>query len=428
MGSGSASLTAVVLAVGALLVAVSCGEDQGATEGADESEAAASSEDAQETIEGPAAGQAGGAKGEQTPLLMRVLQPPDPVKGSDGKLHLVYELVLTNSSPGTATVQSVETIDSGSGEVVGTLAGADVASRTALLGNVSGETTEKIGSGRVAIAFLDVTFEDPGAIPEALEHRLKTSFDIPEGFASNLFPKETTETGAPTEISREEPAVIGLPLEGANWVASNSCCTVSPHRGAMVAVGGRLLAAERYAIDWIQSDDEGRIVLPDDSTRLEDFPAYGEPILSVADGEVVKVVEGMSDVKPGVLDPNNTLKEAGGNHVIVDIGGGRYTFYAHLQPDSIEVEEGERVTRGQQLARVGNSGNTTAPHLHFHMMDAPLEFGADHNLPYVFDAFDYQGFLDAADGTPHLLSTPEPRQDELPLAFSVVTFAPAEGE
>jgi hypothetical protein len=211
-------------------------------------------------------------------------------------------------------------------------------------------------------------------------------------------------------------------------VATNSCCTVSPHRGAMVAVGGRLLAAERYAIDWIQSDDEGRIVLPDDSTRLEDFPAYGEPILSVADGEVVKVVEGMSDVKPGVLDPNNTLKEAGGNHVIVDIGGGRYTFYAHLQPDSIEVEEGERVTRGQQLARVGNSGNTTAPHLHFHMMDAPLEFGADHNLPYVFDAFDYQGFLDAADGTPHLLSTPEPRQDELPLAFSVVTFAPAEGE
>jgi murein DD-endopeptidase MepM/ murein hydrolase activator NlpD len=88
----------------------------------------------------------------------------------------------------------------------------------------------------------------------------------------------------------------------------------------------------------------------------------------------------------------------------------------------------DRVTRGQQLALLGNSGNTTAPHLHFHVMDAPLELGADRNLPYVFDAFDYQGFLDAADGTPSLLTTPEAREDELPLAFSVVTFAAPEGE
>jgi murein DD-endopeptidase MepM/ murein hydrolase activator NlpD len=170
------------------------------------------------------------------------------------------------------------------------------------------------------------------------------------------------------------------------------------------------------------------VVVPDGNRELEDFPAYGERVISVADGEVVKVVEGMPDVQPGVLDPNNTLEEAGGNHVIVDIGDGRYAFYAHLQPDSIEVEEGDRVTRGQQLALLGNSGNTTAPHLHFHVMDAPLELGADNNLPYVFDTFDYQGFLDAADGTPNLLNTPEARAYELPLAFSAVTFAASEGD
>jgi hypothetical protein len=70
---------------------------------------------------------------------MRVLNAPEPVKGSDGKYHLVYELVLINSSPGTATVESAKTIDSKSGEVVGTLAGADVAARTTLLGDVSSE-------------------------------------------------------------------------------------------------------------------------------------------------------------------------------------------------------------------------------------------------------------------------------------------------
>jgi hypothetical protein len=99
---------------------------------------------------------------------------------------------------------------------------------------------------------------------------------------------------------------------------------------------------------------------------------------------------------------------------------------AGASEDAGETTEGP--ADGQQLALLGNSGNTTAPHLHFHVMDAPLELGADRNLPYVFDAFDYQGFLDAADGTPSLLTTPEAREDELPLAFSVVTFAAPEGE
>lgn len=411
-----------------LLLAVSCGGgDQGATEGADESDGAVASEVAGESTEDPATGQTDGGKGEQTPLLMRVLQPPDPVRGTDGMLHLVYELELTNTSPGAATIGSVEAMDPGSGEVVSNLAGDDLASRMTLLGDISGETTPEIGSGQVGLAFLDVTFEDPGEIPEAIEHRLEASFDIPDAFGGNLFPAETTETGGRTEVLREEPVVLGPPLEGANWVATNGCCTVSPHRGAMLALGGRLLAQERYAIDWIKSDDEGGIVLPDGNQELEDFPAYGERVLSVADGEVVEVVEGMPDVPPGVLDPNNTLEEAGGNHVIVDIGDGRYALYAHLQPDSIQVEEGDRVTRGQALALLGNSGNTTSPHLHFHVMDAPLALGADNNLPYVFDTFDYQGFLDAADGTPNLLPAAEARRNELPMAFSVVTFAAPEG-
>jgi hypothetical protein len=420
-------LNLLIVGVLALLVAVSCGSGaQSAAEDTDESTSAVGAEDA-----GDLAGvlppiQAGGGGGDLTPLLMRVVAPPEPVKGSDGELHLVYELELTNASPGTATVESVETIDPSSGEVVGTLAGADVASRTTLLGNYSSEATTEIGTGRVAFVFLDVTFEDPGAVPEALEHRLEASFENPAGMSNNLFPTTITETGARIEVLREEPVVLGPPLEGANWVTFNGCCTVSSHRGAMLVLNQRLLATERYAIDWIKADDEGRVTAgaPDD---LESYPSYGERILSVADGEVVKVIEGYSDVTPGEPDLSLKLEDAGGNHVIVDIGGGRYAFYAHLKPDSIEVEEGDQVTRGQELALLGNSGNTTAPHLHFHVMDAPLALGADRNLPYVFDAFDYQGSV-KEDATPDnitldLLTTPEPREDELPLANSAVTFA-----
>lgn len=98
----------------------------------------------------------------------------------------------------------------------------------------------------------------------------------------------------------------------------------------MLTFDQKLLAAERFAIDWIQTDDRGHILLPDDNSKLTDFPAYGKPVLSVANGKVVKVVDRYPDVKPGVLDQDLTLKEAGGNHVIVDIGGGRYAYYAHL--------------------------------------------------------------------------------------------------
>lgn len=416
-----------------LLAAVSCVSGGGATGGARESAGATGSKgagdlagDIQVNIEG------GGAEEDLTPILMRVLDAPEPVKGSDGKFHLVYELELTNTSPGTAKVKSVKTIDPGSGKVVGTLAGAGVAARMTLLGDLSLEETTKIGTGQTALVFLDATFEDPGDVPEAMEHRLKVSFKIPATFASNVFPTKTTETGARTEVSREKPVVLGPPLKGKNWVAFNGCCTLSSHRGAMIALDQKLLATERYAIDWIKSDDQGRVTagVPGDPKQPKSYPSYGKPVLSVADGEVVKVVDKYPDATPTEPDPSLKLKDLGGNYVIVDIGDGRYAFYAHLKPDSIKVEEGDRVTRGQELARLGNSGNTTSPHLHFHVMDAPMPLGADRNLPYVFDAFDYQGAV-KEDASPDnitldLLKTPEPRKDELPLANSAVTFAAPE--
>jgi len=331
--------------------------------------------------------------------------------------------VLTNTSPGTATVESVKTIDPKSGEVVDTLAGAEVPARTTLL-NGSLDPVQKIGSAQVAVLYLDATFEGLREVPKELEHRVTTSFDLPPGA---LFPKKTTDVGARTEVSNEKPVVIGPPMRGKNWVVTNGCCTVSTHRGSVGAIDQKLLATERYAIDWIRADNEGHILLPSDTpTKLTNYPAYDEPILSVKGGKVVTAVDRYPDLKPGVRNPDYTLKDAPGNHVIVDIGGGRYAIYAHLKPGSIEVEEGERVRRGQQIARLGNSGNTSAPHLHFHVMDAPTPLGADHNLPYVFDSFRYQGFI-GDDLTPHLLKNPQQREDELPLNQSLVDFGAPRG-
>ena len=79
-----------------------------------------------------------------------------------------------------------------------------------------------------------------------------------------------------------------------------------------------------------------------------------------------------------------TSETVGGNHIVLDLGGGRYAFYAHLQPGSLKVKVGDRVTRGQVIGLVGNSGNSTEPHLHFHISDGVSPLGSE-GLPYVLD-------------------------------------------
>jgi murein DD-endopeptidase MepM/ murein hydrolase activator NlpD len=77
-------------------------------------------------------------------------------------------------------------------------------------------------------------------------------------------------------------------------------------------------------------------------------------------------------------------ERASGNYVSLDLGGGRFAFYEHLQQDSIRVKAGERVKRGQVIARLGASGSTSSgPHLHFHVADANSLLGAE-GLPFVF--------------------------------------------
>ena len=119
-----------------------------------------------------------------------------------------------------------------------------------------------------------------------------------------------------------------------------------------------------------------------------------------------------------------TLETVGGNHVIVNLGDGVFAFYAHLQPGAIKVKVGDKVRRGQVLGLVGNSGNSTEPHLHFHLGDANAPLGSE-GLPYAFDAFDIESRIaslqeEKLSWTP--FATPEPRTMEMPLENVVVRF------
>lgn len=115
----------------------------------------------------------------------------------------------------------------------------------------------------------------------------------------------------------------------------------------------------------------------------EDYHCWNEPILAPADGEVIKADDRWPDNHPGQMDAEHPP----GNYVVIDHGGNEYSFLAHLRHGSVSVSEGSMVKEGQQLGTCGNSGNSSEPHLHYHLQDTP-DFGAGQGLPAWFN--DYQ--------------------------------------
>ncbi len=111
----------------------------------------------------------------------------------------------------------------------------------------------------------------------------------------------------------------------------------------------------------------------DTGRRNEDYYVYGKQILAAAAGTVVTAIDGVPDNEPGSMNPLCAV----GNCLIIDQGSSEYAVYAHLKPGSLRVRRGDQVRAGQVLALCGNSGNSSEPHLHFHLQDhATLQDGA----------------------------------------------------
>lgn len=102
-------------------------------------------------------------------------------------------------------------------------------------------------------------------------------------------------------------------------------------------------------------------------TKCEDYFCYGHDVLAPADGVVHALVDGNPDMPIGVLGGG---RSPDGNHVVLRVAPGEYLFLCHMQPGSIKVKVGENVVAGQPVGRVGNSGNTSEPHLHVHLQDS----------------------------------------------------------
>jgi murein DD-endopeptidase MepM/ murein hydrolase activator NlpD len=364
------------------------------------------------------------------PLVITTIGPdPIPVTGTDGKVHVAYELSVLNSGPRPATITKVETLADGpEGATVATVGQQELVERTILIPNLLPGPVTEIPAGRTAVLVLDDAYDSAALVPAAVTHRLNVTLGkaLPEyqPTLSARYPDSVTQVGGAVRTNAMSPIVIGPPLAGDDWVAGNACCVVSSHRGAVMGVGGRLNASERYAIDWLRVDPATNppATHRGDGTRNEDYFAYGAPLLAVADGTIVAVVSDNKEATPQVVTPNQAFEELGGNYVIVDIGDGNFAFYAHMIPGSASVKVGDKVTLGQVIGRLGNSGNTTEAHLHFHVTRAPVPLSGD-NVPFEIARFTFAGTLDGDRFVPE--APPSERTNQLPLAWDVIDFPAA---
>ncbi|HLN71760.1 MAG TPA: peptidoglycan DD-metalloendopeptidase family protein [Prolixibacteraceae bacterium] len=123
--------------------------------------------------------------------------------------------------------------------------------------------------------------------------------------------------------------------------------------------------AQKNAFDVIITNNKG-ISFKTDGKTNEDYYAFGKEIIAPCDGQVVLVVDGVKDNIPGVLNPVYIP----GNTVIIKTGNNEYLLFAHFKQHSIKVVEGQIIKQGQVLGLCGNSGNSSEPHLHFHLQNA----------------------------------------------------------
>ncbi|HYM22626.1 MAG TPA: M23 family metallopeptidase [Vicinamibacterales bacterium] len=320
---------------------------------------------------------------------------PPAVALSDSGAFLSYELHVTNLTPAPMTVRRVEVLDATTHAVLLSMSDTallrayarvapptcrDSTPRPAVECLPAAERAQLPAGVRAYVyVWLPVDKNHP---PAKLSHRLTLRR---KGADSSDVVLEGTTILVSTDV-----AAISAPFHG-EWAAFNGPSNSSGHRRLVLGLDGHTAIGQRFAIDFLKLDSTGSSHRGDPANNAN-YYAYGTELLAVADGVIAGVKDGIPQNVPGANSRAVpiTMETVGGNYVAIDIGHGRYALYAHVQPGSLRVKVGDHVKRGQVVALLGNSGNSTEPHVHFQVADGPT-FLSSEGIPYAMDHFDVVG-------------------------------------
>jgi len=353
----------------------------------------------------------------QNPFALRTAPRIAPAH-HNGTWELVYELRVVNCSKIELKIGRLELFEVQSGKVRAVL---DDVALTGAIGRMDRQTAvgveRRIPPGVEAIVYMAVEWPEKMARSVTLKHRLTYSADSGS-------PLNVTAEGGEFQVLDEAPVVLGAPLHGGDWTPVYSDVWRLGHRRVIYTIDGVEHIPGRFAIDWMKVAPDGTHAKGDEANP-ENWYGYGADVLAVADATVSVARDDVPD--PQTVEPQKVvgIQNASGNYIVLDLGNGKYAFYEHLKSRSIRVRPGERVRRGQVIAELGYTGQSTGPHLHFHVADSPMPLNAE-GLPYVFQEFKTVGAFSSAEqfgeGKPWMAANAEKHSLELPTAFSVVGF------
>ncbi len=338
----------------------------------------------------------------------------------DGHRQLVYELHVTNYAGVGLLPSKLDVLDAdATGKPLASWAGPALLARMAIAGTDKSPGAEGLAAGMQAVIYVEVVLPADAQVPRRLTHRLAYRTVSHEGEPGEV-------AGGAFAVDRLAPVSLAPPLRGGPWVAIYDASVPRGHRRVMFALDGRARIPARFAIDWFKLDKRGQHARGN-AQVVKNWLGYGEDVLAVADAEVVATRNDYPESRT-LKNPRHPLGEGSGNFVSLALGDGRYAHYEHLQPGSVRVHVGEHVHRGQVIGALGFSGDSTGPHLHFHVSDgaAPL---AGEGLPFVIAGYEtlgeYPDLDDFDAGKPWCAlpaQTVRGRHEEMPAPSTVVDF------
>ncbi|MGB2805505.1 MAG: M23 family metallopeptidase [Candidatus Zixiibacteriota bacterium] len=362
------------------------------------------------------------------PIQVRVPFVPPPFLGN-GRVHIAYELHLANFRDIEFTLNQIEIFaPEDPSHPLATFTGPELLACLLRPGKPADLADPKvIRGGEFAVVFLWVTMEPGISLPPSVAHRATFSRLLSDGSE-----KEYLVEGAVTRVPTETPISIHPPLPAGRWLMANGPAMLSEHRLFLHALDGRATNTQRFAADWMLLGPDGRLVKdkPEDN---DGWYSHGVPVLAVADAIVAALSDGIPENVPlseerAVPNRRETMT---GNYVILKLDENRFAFYGHLQPGSLRVKVGDHVRVGQELGRIGNTGNSDAPHLHFHVADGSDPLSGE-GVPFVIVSFRLLDELDVSSWESLLVENvpwepttdrqPELRHKEMPLGEAIIEF------
>jgi len=182
------------------------------------------------------------------------------------------------------------------------------------------------------------------------------AFDV-QGLVTGMLVQPERTPYASTKLDYVAKTTLALPFKG-DWFVFWGGHDIDNNYHAVSK-------SQRFAYDLLMM--KGGSSHTSTGTVLSDYYCYGAEVLAPAAGAIVWSCDSLPDQVPGQMDPQNPV----GNGVVIDHGNGEFSLLAHMQPKSLRVKTGDKVKASQVIGLVGNSGNTSEPHIHYHLQDGP---------------------------------------------------------